>query len=373
MRLNAQKLMRYLEELAPKRLALDWDNVGLQVGSPKAEVNKILVALDVNEDVLAEAAGAGADFIITHHPLFFHPLTAVRTDLRPGTLIAEALAKGIGIYAAHTNLDLAGGGVNDALAKRLELTDVKILQSRGHQALEKITVFVPADFADAVRDALSSAGAGWIGNYSHCTFQTAGTGTFIPREGANPYLGTAGKLERVDEVRLETIVPAHLREQAVRAMLKAHPYEEAAYDLYALANEGEAYGLGRVGKTAKTMTLEEFSSHVKEKLSLRVLRVAGDPRLAVNKVAVCGGNGGDLIQAAVYAGADVLVTGDVKYHQAGDALAMGLAVADAGHDATETVVIPALCSYLQQKLPADGYHQVEVIASKIDLNPWKYY
>ncbi|MBT9168137.1 MAG: GTP cyclohydrolase 1 type 2 [Syntrophomonadaceae bacterium] len=369
MLLQVQTLIDYLEELAPKSLAFDWDQVGLQLGSSHGTVKKVLVALDFDERVLAEASSKGVDFILTHHPFISRPLSAVRTDQPQGRLIAAALAAGLRIYVAHTNLDIVSGGVNDALAARLGLLEPEVLQAKGTQCFEKIAVFVPDGHEDKIRDALAAAGAGWIGSYSHCTFQSPGTGTFFPGEGTNPYSGEQGKLERIAEVRLETIYPVELRKRVVSAMLKAHPYEEAAYDLYPLLNAGKAYGLGRIGKLERAYTLDEFCAVVKERLDITELRLTGEAR-QVRKVAVCGGSGGDLAQAALFAGADVLVTGDLKYHQAREAEAMGITVIDAGHDATERVIIPVLCTYLQDKLAQDGY-QAEVLASAVRTAPWK--
>ncbi|MDW7650637.1 MAG: Nif3-like dinuclear metal center hexameric protein [Bacillota bacterium] len=369
MQLSVQTVIQYLETLAPKHLAFEWDHVGLQVGSLHGTVNKIMVTLDVNACVLNEANEMGVDFIVTHHPFIFRPVSAVRTDLPLGSLIERALKSNIRIYAAHTNLDVAAGGVNDALAAHLGLHDTDILRLSGREELEKIAVFVPLGHEDNVRDALASAGAGWIGNYSHCTFQSAGTGTFIPREGTNPYIGSQGKLERVKEVRLETIYPAHLRNRIVKAMVKAHPYEEAAYDIYPLGNEGKPYGLGRVGKISAPCTLQDFCAFVKEKLLVDSLRVTGDLKKIINKVAVCGGSGGDLIHAASFAGADVLVTGDLKYHEACDCSSLGMALIDAGHDATERVIVPVLTNYLKTKLAENGYN-TPVEPSALETAPW---
>ena len=369
MPLSVQTLIHHLETLAPKRLAFDWDNVGLQVGSPHGTVNKILVTLDVNDCVLSEAKEMGVDFIVTHHPFIFRPLSAVRTDLPQGAMIERAIKDNIRVYAAHTNLDVAVGGVNDALAERLGLSDAEILRPSGFEELEKVTVFVPRGHEDSVRDAMAAAGAGWIGNYSHCSFQAAGTGTFLPREGTDPYIGSQGELERVEELRLETICPAHLRNRVVTAMQKAHPYEEAAYDIYPLKNAGKPYGLGRVGKI-DPCTLEHFCALVKERLQVSTLRVTGDPERIIQKVAVCGGSGGDLIHAATFAGADVLVTGDLKYHEACDCSAIGLSLIDAGHDATERVIVPVLADWLQKRIVEDG-HSADVLCSTLDTAPWR--
>lgn len=353
-------MIQLVEELAPKNLAESGDNVGLQVGDPAAQVRGVLVALDLDDDVLAEATDRGADLVIVHHPLIYRPVSSIRMDMPVGRRIAGALRRGINVYAAHTNLDIAAGGVNDILAGRLGLEDVEILGPTGEEKYLKIVVFVPRGHEDAVRNALSAAGAGWIGNYSHCTFQAAGTGTFLAHEGADPFLGQVGKLEKAEEFRLETIVPERLARKAVAAMIRAHPYEEVAYDLYPLANEGQPYGLGRLGRLAAPQVLAEFARTVSDSLGAVSLRVAGDGRKVISKVAVCGGAGADLIARAVFRGADVLVTGDVKYHQVRDALDAGLAVVDAGHFATEIPIVPALAGWLTRRFAE----------AKVDLPVW---
>jgi len=371
MPVSIQTVINLLEKLAPKKLAYEWDNAGLQLGSPQGETSAVYVTLDVTEQTLAEAESLGARLVISHHPLFFKPLKAVRTDLPAGRIVQKALAANMTVYAAHTNLDLAKGGVNDALAARLGLVETTVLRQDGRQELEKIVVFVPQGHEDNVHRAMSAAGAGWIGKYSHCSFQVPGTGTFLPREGAKPFLGEEGKLEKAAEIRLETIVPADLRKRVVRAMLDAHPYEEVAYDVYPLRNEGEAYGLGRIGVLQQPCSLPDFCRLVKDRLQIPFLRVAGGTDRLVRKVAVCGGAGSDLLQAAAFAGADVLVTSDVKYHEAQEAWTTGVAIIDAGHDATERVIVPVLSDYLQKQLQAAGYNDVEIFASTIETSPWQ--
>jgi dinuclear metal center YbgI/SA1388 family protein len=367
--LYVQTLINFLEQLAPRRLACDWDNTGLLVGNPRAQVRKVLVALDVDDRVLAEAVALGAEFIVAHHPLIFRPLKNLRTDLPGGKTIASALAAGIAVYAAHTNLDVVAGGVSDALAFCLGLAETRVLRVTGSDALEKIAVFVPEGHEDGVRQAMSAAGAGWVGNYSHCTFQVSGMGTFMPQAGTDPFIGEQGKLAKVGELRIETVFPSSLRNRVVEAMRKAHPYEEVAYDLYSLQNEGKPFGFGRVG-LIKECTLREFSQVVQEKLAVRSLRVSGNDNADIRKVAVCGGSGGDLVQAALFAGADVLVTGDVRYHEAREAHDSGLALIDAGHDATEKVIIPVLRDSLLAKIRESG-QTAEVIASTVETSPWR--
>ncbi|MQL53145.1 Nif3-like dinuclear metal center hexameric protein, partial [Desulfofundulus thermobenzoicus] len=247
MTVTGKGICELLEGLAPLELAEPWDNPGWQLGDPGVPVERVLLSLDVDEGVCREAIEMSARLIITHHPLFFKEIKEIRLDSPRGALVAGLIKAGIGVYAAHTNLDSARWGVNDALARRLNLRDIQVLRPVREKYL-KLVVFVPLDHVDGVREALGKAGAGWIGNYSDCTFGVQGTGTFRPREGTNPYIGTRGQLEKVPEVRLETILPKRLEKQVIEAMLRAHPYEEVAYDLYPLANSfPTGRGLGRVG------------------------------------------------------------------------------------------------------------------------------
>lgn len=343
-----------IEELAPLELAEQWDNPGWQLGDPGAPVRRVLLCLDVNREVCREAREKDVQLIITHHPLFFKGLKEIRLDRPAGAVVAELIRAGIGVYAAHTNLDSARQGVNDVLARRLKLTDVQVLTPGKEQYL-KLVVFVPADHVDAVRSALGAAGAGWIGNYSDCTFGVTGTGTFRPLEGTKPYIGKQGQLEQVTEVRLETIVPQDLAQRVVEAMLAAHPYEEVAYDLYPLANQvTPSTGLGRIGSLEKALPLRDFAAYVKEVLALPALRWGGGKERLVRRVALCGGSGRDLWSRALAMGADVLVTGDIDYHTARDMLSADLAFVDAGHFGTERVILPALQQYLLQACQKKG-------------------
>lgn len=348
MSVKCQVVMEAMEALAPRHLAEEWDNVGLLVGSPAKEVHKILVALDVTPEAVELAIKEGADMIVAHHPLIFKAMKHLRTDLPLGSLLAKLLKQDMVVYAAHTNLDIAAGGVNDALAAALGLIDLDILSTTSSEKLVKLVVYVPETHTDAVREAITQAGAGYIGRYSHCTFQSTGLGKFLPLAGTNPYLGTIGKLETVEEVRLETIMPEKISRKVIRAMLKAHPYEEAAYDVYPLFNQGKASGLGRIGKLLSAMSLADFAAKIKTDLRLNAVHVVGSPEKTIRKVAVCGGAGTSLISKAAFAGADVLVTGDIGYHDGQTALATGIALVDGGHFATERVAVPCVAEYLNK-------------------------
>jgi len=346
-----------LERLAPRSLAAGWDNVGLLVGDPEQEVATLLVALDVTPQVAELAVAEGVDMIVAHHPLILKSLNAIRTDTPQGRTLATLLSAGIAVAAAHTNLDAAAGGVNDALAARLGLTGLRPLVVDGRERLLKLAVFVPEDHVENVRQAIAAAGAGHIGNYSHCTFQVAGTGTFLPLEGTNPFLGEQGKLEYAAEYRLETILPEAAAPRVIDAMVRAHPYEEVAYDLYAMENPGREFGLGRIGRLASPEPFAAFAARVKAALGLDRLRVAGPTDREVATVAVCGGNGANLITAA--AGADVFVTGDVKSHEALEAAALGLTLVDAGHFATERPAVETAAAHLAA-CAADGGWNVAI-------------
>lgn len=362
---KCQTIINLIEKLAPKSLAEDWDNVGLQIGSPEADVNKLLVCLDLTEEILEEAIKQGVGMIITHHPLIFKALKRISLTTPLGARIAKLIKKEITVYSAHTNLDIAKGGVNDVLVEKLELLRTDILAPTGQENLYKLAVFVPSGYQEQVKEALAKNGAGWIGNYSHCFFQTEGIGNFKPLPGAKPFAGNVGELEKTEEYRIETIVPERVLQKALRAMLKAHPYEEVAYDVYLLANQGPRYGLGRVGYLPESLSLGELVNKVKAVLNIDQLRVVGDLGTQVSKVAVCGGSGGNLLSAAAFKGAQVLLTGDIKYHEARDAQDLGLNMIDAGHDLTERVIVPVLVEYLRQELK----EKVNIVGVGTDAEP----
>ncbi len=348
MSVKCQVVIDAMEKIAPRYLAESWDNVGLLLGDPSQDVTKIRVVLDVTPEIAERAIADGVDLIVAHHPLIFRAINSIRYDLPQGKLISSLIKNDVAVYAAHTNLDTANGGVSDILAQRLNLQQIEQLAVGYSEQLVKLAVFVPQSHADQVREAIGRAGAGHIGNYSHCTFQCDGTGTFLPLDGTHPFLGKKGKLERVAEVRIETIMPDRITRKVVKAMLNAHPYEEVAYDLYPLNNTGKSLGLGRIGVLEKPVLLAEFAQSVKKALQTQSVTIAGPVEKTISKVAVCGGSGAGLIHEAAFAGADVLVTGDVKYHEAQDALAAGLAIVDAGHFATERPVVGSINEYLNQ-------------------------
>lgn len=361
----------YIEQLAPLHWAEQWDNVGLQVGDPESPVERVLVALELTNSVIEEAAQVRADLVVVHHPPIFRPLKALRFDTAGGRRLQRLVKEGIALYAAHTNLDQAKSMTNDGLAAAAGLTEHQVIKRVGEERYLKLVVFVPRGHEDAVLGALAREGAGHIGNYSHCTFQAPGTGTFLPLAGTKPFIGHQGELERADEIRLETIVAESQAERAVRAMVSAHPYEEVAYDLYPLANPGQVRGHGRIGRLPQPVSLTDLVEQLKSRLATAHVRVVGDMQRPITTVAVGAGAGSDLIGAAARRGADVLVTGDVRYHEAQDALDLGLALVDVGHYNSEAIVIRPLAAYLRERLQADGL-TAEVIEAQAGRDPFRF-
>ncbi|MBU8905684.1 Nif3-like dinuclear metal center hexameric protein [Desertibacillus haloalkaliphilus] len=367
---NGQAIIQAFESWSPKSLAVEGDKVGLQVGTLNKPVRKVMVALDVLEDVIDEAIHEEVDLIIAHHPLIFRPLKNIMTDRAHGRIVEKAIKNDITIYAAHTNLDVANGGVNDLMAEALGLEDTEVLAPTTSVPLKKVVIFVPHSHADQVRQAIGNAGGGHIGNYSHCTYNSEGTGTFVPGAGTDPYIGEQGKMEFVDEVKVESIVPVDLQNKVVRAMINAHPYEEPAYDIYPLDNQGETLGLGRIGKLKNDMTLQQFAEHVKAAFSVKGARVVGDLEEKVKKVAVLGGDGNKYMTQAMMKGADVFVTGDVYYHVAHDAMMDGLNIVDPGHN-VEKVMKEGVKQFLEGVVKEKKY-KTEVIASQVHTDPFTF-
>ncbi|MGI6308798.1 MAG: Nif3-like dinuclear metal center hexameric protein [Dethiobacteria bacterium] len=363
-------LVVFLEEFAPLRWALPKDASGLQWGDLSREEPALLLALDFSEEVLEEALARGISFIFTHHPFLYRPLQQLDWRNRREALIMRAIKEDITLFSAHTNLDVAPRGVSQALGELLGLKKMQPLYLTGRDELEKLVVFVPEGYEDKVRNALAEAGAGWIGNYSHCTYQLLGTGTFLPREGSSPFIGSRGSLEKVREYRLETILYRRCRQQVLEALDAAHPYEEVAYDLYPLANEGAVWGLGRTGCLAEKMTLRELAERCDNLLQPDFLNVSGDLNMLVEKVAVLGGSGAEYIPVVLQSGAQVFISGDIKFHAAQEAAMAGLALIDAGHDATERPVLRVLAQFLEEKIKLAGL-KTEVIVFQEQSNLWQ--
>lgn len=364
-----QDLVGLIHSLFPPSLAEEWDNCGLQIGDPAAEVRRVLVALDPSEAALAQAVESGAELLLTHHPLLLRPLRNVTPADETGRVVLAAARRQVAILSAHTNLDRAAGGLNDWLAVRLGLSACQPLAAEVADLL-KLVVFVPEGHEEVIAEALFTAGAGHVGRYDRCSFRNSGTGTFRPGAGSSPFIGSVGKTEQASELRLETILPRALVNKALDKLRRVHPYEEVAFDLIPLANRRTDVGLGRIGRLAEPCSLEVFADRIKCALGCRYLRMAGHPAEQVAKVAVCGGSGASLVSAAARQGADVLVTGDVKFHQARLAESLGLALVDAGHFATERLVVPELAA-LVGRIAAERGLAIEVMEMGTETDPFR--
>ena len=361
-----REITNYLEELAPRTFQESYDNSGLQVGDPGMEVSGILVTLDVSEGVLLEAEKLGFNLVLSHHPVIFGGLKSITGRTAPERIVKMAIQKDIAIYSGHTNFDAITGGVNSALAERLGLVDQKILDPLSG-SLRKVVVFVPHAQLEQVRQAMFDAGAGHIGAYDSCSFNMEGTGTFRGGEESNPFAGEAGVFNQEAETRLETIVPVSMLGRCISAMTAAHPYEEVAYDVYPLEKSDPLRGSGMIGRLEYPMEEEVFLGFLKDRFKASVVRhsmLRGKP---VEKVAVCGGSGAFLLLRARAVGADVFVTGDMKYHQFFEADGQ-LVVMDIGHFESEQFTRELFYDLLMKKFP-----KFAVRLSETEKNPIKYF
>lgn len=359
----------------PPHTADGWDAVGLVYGDPAAEVRKVLFAVDPTIEVAREAAEWGADLLVVHHPLFLKPVHGFAATTPKGRTLATLAAAGCALLTAHTNADRAVGGVSEAMAHALGLTDLAPITPSADLAMDKVTVYVPVGDADAVRAALADAGAGALGDYDSCSFSTPGEGRFRPLEGARPTVGEVGRPEVVEEVRVEAVLPRGRRAAVVAAMLAAHPYEEPAYDVVELADPGASdTGAGRIG-TVPATTLAAFAETVAAALpgTAQGVRVAGDPDRPVRRVAVCGGAGDFLLDTVLRTDADVYVTSDLRHHPAAEFLEKaGPALVDVAHWAAEWTWLPVVERRLATELADRTGDTVDTRVSTLRTDPWQF-
>lgn len=366
--MRIKDVIDYLEGWIPPGAALSSDNPGLQVGDPGSILKNILVTLEVTDRVIEEAVENQVNLILTHHPLIDQPLTKLSMSSWLGKKIAKLVKHDIAVYAAHTNLDAARDGVSIVLARLLGVKDPVFLTGPESKWLKKLVVFVPASHLDDIREAMANAGAGMIGDYTHCSFNISGTGTFIGGESSSPAIGKKKAFESVEEVRLEMILPGWNLDRVLNAMKAAHPYEEVAYDIYPLENYDINFGFGAIGDLSKPLPLKDLIQVVREKLGVKTLSVMEGPAEHVNRLAVCGGSGGQLVEYAWRRGAEAFVTGEMQYHKFLE-YEDRLTVIVAGHYATERVILPVWTERIQQWLTDTA---VSVIETKMLTNPVKY-
>lgn len=368
--MKANEIIEKIEEIAPLKLAQSWDNVGLLLGDQAKQVTKLLLTIDITKAVLAEAKRFKADMILSYHPVIWDGLKKINPD-GPSEVVNALIRYDMAVYSIHTALDAVQGGVNDALAEIVGIIDGKPIGDYVDNASSvnyKLVVFVPVKNADKVANAIFAAGAGWIGNYSRCSFQASGKGTFLPMDGAKPAIGKKGKLEEVDEIRFECIVPEASLNRVVDAMKKAHPYEEPAFDVFRLYNPQDKIGLGRIGLLAEPMKIEQIIKRIKRFTGAKAVGIVGETKRTVKKAAVCAGSCSKIINSVIALGAELYVTGEIKHHQAIAAQETGLTCLCLSHTVSERFILKKLAKQLQKQLKT-----VKIAVSKTDNDPfiWK--
>lgn len=370
MALSLGQLAAAVNDFAPEALAYDWDNVGLQIGDPASEVRRALVGLEVTEELLQHAKENDFQAIITHHPLIFKPLKALRADSPAGKLQFGLVKSGIGLIAAHTNLDRVLDGTNGALANLLGLRDWEVLEPVSIAQTYKFTVFVPLDYTPKILEAIHRGGGGRIGAYSHCSFRAPGTGTYIPLEGARPFSGSTGNMEQADEDRLEALVPASALRDVLAEVRQAHPYEEVAFDVFPLHEADPAHGIGLVGTLPSKTPLRQFAQQARQAVGEDYGHFAGDSKWPVKRVAIITGSAGGVAHLVSKSVADVLVTGELSYHTTLETTARGVGVVAVGHAASERIFAPWFCKkFAEQKAVAESGMELTPFTNFPE--PWK--
>jgi len=364
--MKIKEIVHFLETVAPPALQESYDNAGLIVGDPEAEVSSALVTIDVTEDVVDEAIENNAGIIIAHHPVVFSGLKKITGRNYVERTVLKAIKNEIAVYAAHTNLDAVTGGVNSKICEKLGLKNCRVLQPVAGQ-LKKLITFIPAEAAEKVRTAIFDAGAGHIGNYDYCGYNLEGTGSFRAGENSNPFVGEKGEVHYENEIRFETIFPGWLQGKIIKALIDSHPYEEVAYDIYPLENRYEKAGMGMVGELENALPETDFLGLLKKTFGTGSIKHTALRGKNVSKVAVCGGAGSFLLNQAIAAKADVFVSGDFKYHQFFDA-ENKIVIADVGHYESEQFTKELFYELLTKKFP-----KFAVRFSEVKTNPVFYF
>ena len=359
------KITNAIENVAPLQLQESYDNAGLIIGNAKMDINKALICFDVTEEVLDEAISIGANLIISHHPIIFGGIKKLNGKNYVERIVLKAIKNDIALYAAHTNLDNVIAGTNKILAEKLGLKNIKTLSPQSSM-LNKLVVFVPQSHKEKVEQAIFNAGAGSIGKYDSCSFQAEGEGTFRAMEGSNPFVGEIGEFHHEKEVRIETVFPKHIKGNIISAMLNAHPYEEVAYDIYNLENKIDNIGAGIIGNLENEADELSFLNKLKEITNAQGIKYTNILGNKIKKVALCGGSGAFLINKAKSAGADIYISGDIKYHEFFDA-DNSMIIADIGHYESEQFTTALLFSIIKEKLPTFAFQ-----ISGINTNPINY-
>jgi dinuclear metal center YbgI/SA1388 family protein len=360
------EIISFLESLAHPSLQEHYDNAGLITGHPGWDCTGMLISLDATEEVINEAIEKKCNLVVAHHPIIFGGLKKINGNNYVERAVIAAIKKDIAIYAIHTNLDNVKDGVNGRMAKMLGLEDVNVLSPK-QETLKKLFTFVPSDHAEKVRNVLFEAGAGHIGNYSECSFNATGTGTFKGMQGTHPFVGKVGERHSEEELKIEVVFPFFLEKKIMAALFAAHPYEEVAYDLVQLSNNYQDIGSGAIGRLENPVEPKAFLSHLKDIFKVPVIRHTKYGDNPIQNVAVCGGAGSFLISSALASEADIFITGDMKYHEFFDAEDR-MIIADIGHYESEQFTIDLLQEVLEQKFPTFA-----VLKTTVNTNPVHYF
>jgi len=359
-------IISFLESLAPPSLQEHYDNAGLIIGNANSDCRGILCSLDATEEVINEAIARGCNLVVAHHPIVFGGIKKLNGKNYVERSVITAIKNDIGIFAIHTNLDNVINGVNGKIAAVIGLVNTSILLQK-ENTLKKLFTFAPVANAEQIRNAIFKAGGGHIGNYSECSFNVEGTGTFLAGEGTDPYVGDIGKQHQENETKVEVVFPSWLERPILAALRAAHPYEEIAYDIVNVSNNHEKIGSGLIGELPNPIGEMEFLGQLRERFNLKVIRHTPLLNRAVKRVALCGGAGSFLVPKALNAGADIYITADMKYHEFFDANGR-MVIADIGHFESEQFTIELLAEILEQKFP-----NFAVLKTKIQTNPVQYF
>jgi len=359
-----------IEKIVPLKLAQDWDNVGLLVGDGGQEARNILLTIDITHEVAAEAKKLKTDMIVSYHPVIWEGLKKITAEHGTGGIVYDLIRSQIAVFSIHTALDAAIGGVNDGLAEIVGIANAEPIGDyveNPYGQYYKFVVFVPNDSLAAVAEAVFAAGAGHIGNYSHCGFYAQGQGSFLPTEGAKPAVGKKGSLEKVEETRFEAIVPAEKLTDCIAAMRKAHPYEMPAFDVIKLYNDLNRFGLGRIGRLKQPTPLGVIIERIKKHTGAKAVGIVGQEKKLVKKAAVCAGSCGKIINTVIAQKADLYVTGELKHHQALAAQQAGVTCLCLSHTVSERFILKKFANRLQKQMP-----QLTIRISTKDSDPFRW-
>lgn len=364
--MKIKEIVSYLESIAPSSLQESYDNAGLIIGDSQKTIHSALITLELTPEVLDEAIARNTHLIISHHPLIFKGIKKLTGATQVENMIIKAIKNEIAIFATHTNFDSVVGGLNSYLSEKIGLHDVRVLKPKENHLLKLVT-FVPEDHVEGVKAAIFDAGAGTIGNYDHCSFNNQGMGSFRAGEKSKPYTGKKGEIHIENELRLETVFPRHIKLQVVQALLKSHPYEEVAYDLYPLENKYPLAGMGMIGELNENWGEKAFLDRLKKVFDIHTLRHTQWLGKPIRKVAICGGAGSFLLSDAIRAGADIFISSDFTYHKFFEAEDKIL-IADIGHYESEHLVKEILGDLIKKKFPTFAAQ-----ISEVNTNPINYY